>query len=123
MVCLFVLKHCVILFECIVLQTNARNESPMNPKSPTSKTSPPPPSSPPAHPQNVPTVSVTNQANPQKQPQQGTAPHHGSYNSINSTHDVGWASFEDEESHGMSIVTKFLYPNKHCLFWGTIGIM
>jgi hypothetical protein len=40
---------------------------------------------------------VSSQGNPQKSTQ-GTAPHHGSFNSLNSTHDVGWASFEDEES-------------------------
>lgn len=81
--------------------TQTREESPLNPRSPTQKTSPPPPSSPPpAHQPSIPTVSITNQVNPQK-PTQGTAPHHGSFNSINSTHDVGWASFEDEESHGL----------------------
>ncbi|XP_071136110.1 ralBP1-associated Eps domain-containing protein 1-like isoform X6 [Mytilus edulis] len=84
-----------------VTQTHTREESPLNPRSPTQKTSPPPPSSPPpAHQPSIPTVSITNQVNPQK-PTQGTAPHHGSFNSINSTHDVGWASFEDEESHGL----------------------
>ncbi|XP_076079514.1 ralBP1-associated Eps domain-containing protein 1-like isoform X4 [Mytilus galloprovincialis] len=84
-----------------VTQTLTREESPLNPRSPTQKTSPPPPSSPPpAHQPSIPTVSITNQVNPQK-PTQGTAPHHGSFNSINSTHDVGWASFEDEESHGL----------------------
>ncbi|CAC5373678.1 REPS [Mytilus coruscus] len=83
-----------------VTQTHTREESPLNPRSPTQKTSPPPPSSPPTHQPSIPTVSITNQVNPQK-PTQGTAPHHGSFNSINSTHDVGWASFEDEESHGL----------------------
>ncbi|XP_052089917.1 ralBP1-associated Eps domain-containing protein 1-like isoform X4 [Mytilus californianus] len=83
-----------------VTQTHTREESPLNPRSPTQKTSPPPPSSPPTHQPSIPTVSITNQVNPQK-PTQGTAPHHGSFNSINSTHEVGWASFEDEESHGL----------------------
>jgi hypothetical protein len=41
-----------------------------------------------------------------QKPTQGTAPHHGSFNSLNSTHDVGWASFEDEESHGKRLIWK-----------------
>ena len=85
-------------------QTQTREESPLNVISPSNTTSPPPPSSPPIQQQpsqpSIPTVSVSSQGNPQK-PTQGTAPHHGSFNSLNSTHDVGWASFEDEESHGL----------------------
>lgn len=86
-------------------QSHTRDESPLNPKSPTHKSATPPSSPPSVIPQqpsqpSIPTVSVTSQANQQK-PTKETAPHHGSFTSINSTHDVGWASFEDEESHGL----------------------
>lgn len=37
-----------------------------------------------------------------------TGPSGGYVNSLNSTHDVGWASFEDEESHGTQFYI-FLY--------------
>ena len=99
-----------ILYFCnFFLQTQTREESPLNVISPSDTTSPPPPSSPPIQQQpsqpSIPTVSVSSQGNPQK-PTQGTAPPHGSFNSLNSTHDVGWASFEDEESHGKRLIWK-----------------
>ncbi|CAG2224710.1 REPS [Mytilus edulis] len=68
-----------------VTQTHTREESPLNPRSPTQKTSPP------LHHPHPLLISQAFQPFPSLI----------SFNSINSTHDVGWASFEDEESHGL----------------------